>query len=85
MKHYNNKHPLVDIKYMEEGKVFQVIELDDNKILSMEITCGDYPDTSYFIYDSKQEFINDTIWHQWVISGIKNKELLKDVLIKLNK
>jgi hypothetical protein len=84
MKYYDNKHPLVDVKYMEDGKVFQAIEIDDNKILTMEITCGDYPDTTYLIYDSKKDFVESTIWHDWIICGIKNKNLLNEVLIKTN-
>ena len=82
MNYLDNKGFLVDAwkkDYLEDfdkEEVFQVWKFK-RKYYSYEYIPVNYPHTTVIVFKNMKELVNNIIWTDWMIKGIKDKKLKK--------
>jgi len=69
----DSKTLLVDA--CEDDNYFFAWELKDKTVVSIEIIPLDYPSKSICHYETMQDFVDNTEWHEWIIDGIKHNNI----------
>jgi hypothetical protein len=82
MKYEDSKNCLIYASDIDDTAIFFVIERD-GKYFAFYYCSYSNPAILFNTYDSKQEFIQNITWHDWIIEGIKD-EGFKDEVIKFN-